>query len=149
MDTIRPWLYIGNYRDTIVYSSLHAAQINVLLTFAEPVTHPDISCHYLAVEDGISLDQEILSNGIARLQDAYTNNQRVLVACGAGISRSATFAIAILKEVEQLSLLEAARVVHRIRPSIAPHYALWLSLCTYYDEDIPYLTLIRELPSQH
>lgn len=145
MDAIRPWLYIGKYRDTIAFSSLQAAQIHVVLSFAEPVTHPTILCHHLAVEDGVPLNRDLLQTGLGYIREAHSHNQRILVACGAGISRSATFAIAALKEAEQVSLLEAAQAVHKARPSILPHYALWQSLCTHYNEDVPYVTLIRQL----
>ena len=69
--------------------------------------------------------------------------QVVLVACGAGISRSTTFAIAALKEAEQLTLRDAAQIVRRAHPGGMPHLALWESLCTTYDEQIDYLDLLR------
>lgn len=56
----------------------------------------------------------------------------VLVACGAGISRSTTFAIAALKEAEGVSLLEAARIVRPAHFDGMPHPALWELLCHYY-----------------
>ena len=145
MDMIRPWLLIGKYRDTISRSDLQAEQIQALLTFAEPVAHPGIVCRYLSVEDGVPLNLEVFEIGRAFIQYCYCNNQRVLVACGAGISRSATFVIAALKEMEPIGLLEAAQSVYQARPTIFPHYALWASLCTYYHEDVPYRTLIRTL----
>ena len=145
MDTIRPWLLIGKYRDTISRSYLQAEQIQALLTFAEPVDHAGIVCRYLPVEDGVSLNLAVFETGRAFIQDHYRNNQRVLVACGAGISRSAIFVIAALKETEQLGLLEAAQSVYQARPSIFPHYALWESLCAYYHEDVPYRKLLRIL----
>ena len=65
-------------------------------------------------------------------------NRNVLIACGAGISRSAAFAVAALKEVEQLSLLDAFRVVRQHHPQALPHPAIWESLCTYYQEVVPF-----------
>jgi protein-tyrosine phosphatase len=65
----------------------------------------------------------------------------VLIACGAGISRSATFAVAALKEEEGLSLLDAYRVVKSGHPGAMPHFALWESLCGYYQEDVPFRAL--------
>ncbi len=145
MDAIRTWLLIGKYRDTLSQSYLQFQQIQALLTFAEPVTHPNIICHYLAVEDGVPLDPGTLRKGLAFIHDHYQNNHRVLVACGAGISRSATFVIAALKEIEQISLIQAAQTVYQVRPSILPHIELWNSLCTYYAEQVPYLTLVQSL----
>ncbi|NJK66452.1 MAG: dual specificity protein phosphatase family protein [Microcoleus sp. SU_5_3] len=149
MDAVRSWLLIGKYRDTLSRTYLQSQQIQALLTFAEPVEHPGIICRYLAVEDGVPLTTQVFETGLAFIDHHYRNNHHVLVACGAGISRSATFVIAALKQTEQLGLLEAARVVSQARPSILPHYVLWQSLCNYYHEDVPYLTLVRALQPKH
>ena len=149
MDAVRSWLSIGNYRDTLSRTYLQSQQIKALLTFAEPVEHPGIICRYLAVEDGVPLSAQVVETGLAFIHDQYCNNHHVLVSCGAGISRSAAFVIAALKQTEQIGLLEAARVVARARSSILPHHALWKSLCDYYHEDVPYLTLLRALQTKH
>jgi protein-tyrosine phosphatase len=60
--------------------------------------------------------------------------QTVMVACGAGTSRSTSFAIAALKEAESYTQREAAHVVRRAHPGGMPHVALWESLCAYYAE---------------
>ena len=68
----------------------------------------------------------------------------MLVACGAGISRSSTYAIASLKEIEDLGLLQAFHEVRALHTEALPHPELWKSLCAYYEEDVPFLTLLRE-----
>ena len=67
----------------------------------------------------------------------------VLVACGRGVSRAATFATAALKEAEGLSLLDAFREVNTVRREARPHPALWESLCTYYGEAVPWVDMFR------
>ncbi len=67
------------------------------------------------------------------------------MACGAGISRSATFAVAVLKETEGLSLLEAVQTVKKYHPESLPHPALWESLCAYYGEEVPIISMLNAL----
>jgi hypothetical protein len=143
METIRPWLHIGKYRDTLNRSLLNGYQIGAMLQLAEHVQHPQIATLYLPVEDGVPLASELLQRGITFVQAAYQHQHKVQIACGAGISRSATFATAVLKEIEELSLLEAITIVKYHHPDAMPHPALWESLCTYYGEAVPYLTLVR------
>ena len=71
----------------------------------------------------------------------------MLIACGAGMSRSVVFAVAVLKEAEGLSLLKALQVVKHYHPESLPHPALWKSLCAYYHEETSIdrmLNVIRE-----
>jgi hypothetical protein len=137
MDAIRPWLYIGKYRETLDASLLAANEIGALLLLAEEVTQPGITSLYLPVEDGVPLPGDLLRQGVDFVLSAKAQGQVVLIACGAGISRSAALAIAVLKEAEGLGLLEAVSVVGKHHPESLPHPALWESLCIFYDQDIP------------
>jgi hypothetical protein len=143
MKTIRPWLSIGKYRDTLNLVLLRSHRIGAMLQLAEHVQHPQIATLYLPVEDGVPLAGDLLQRGVDFVQSAYQQGQHVLVACGAGISRSAAFATAALREVEGISLLEAITVVRHHHPDGLPHPALWEALCGYYGEPVPYLTVIR------
>lgn len=51
MNRIRPWLYIGKYRETLNRRLLAVNQIQAMLLLAEPVEHPGITSLYLPVED--------------------------------------------------------------------------------------------------
>ena len=143
MHRIRPWLLIGNYRETLDQNLLAANQIGALLHLAAPVRPPGITSRYLPVEDGEPLDLAMLQQGVAFVLAQRAAGSAVLVACGAGISRSTSFAIAALKEAEGLSLIDAARIVRRAHPDGMPHPVLWDSLCAYYGEQHNYLTLVR------
>jgi protein-tyrosine phosphatase len=68
--------------------------------------------------------------------------RKVLVACGAGISRSVSFSIAALKEEEGLSLLDAYAAIRAVHPDALPHPALWESLRQYYGESTTYLMMV-------
>jgi protein-tyrosine phosphatase len=114
-----------------------------LLHLAARVEPPGISTLYLPIEDGEPLDAATLRRGVDFILAERAAGKAVLVACGAGISRSTSFAIAALKEAEGLALLATAREVRRLHPAGLPHMALWSSLCQHYQEPDDYLALIR------
>ena len=145
MNEIRPWLYIGQYRDTLDRYSLGLHRIEAMLQLAEAVKQPGIAALYLPVEDGEPLPFEKLRQGTDFVLNEKREGYRVLIACGAGQSRSATFAIAALKESEDLHLFTAWQAVKLRHPDALPHRALWESLCRYYDESIPFLRLCDPL----
>ena len=143
MNRIRDWLYIGKYRETTDLQLLQSTGISAMLLLAEAVELPGIASLYLPVEDGVPIPVELLEQGIAYALECRLNRKTLLVACGAGISRSAAFAIAILKISENLSLENAFREVRRCHPETLPHPALWRTLCDRFGETIPYMTLIK------
>jgi protein-tyrosine phosphatase len=141
--SIRPWLLIGKYRETLDHDRLARARVGALLHLAAPVEPLGITTLHLPVEDGEPLEARVLRQGVEFVLAQRAADKTVLVACGAGISRSTSFAIAALKEAEGLSLLAAAREVRRLHPDGLPHIALWSSLCLHYQEPDDYLALIR------
>jgi protein-tyrosine phosphatase len=145
MDAIRPWLYVGKYRETLDANLLSARQIGAMLQLAEAVNHPNITSLYLPVEDGVPLPSGLLRQGVGFVLSERDCGQTILVACEAGISRSVAFAIAALKEAEGLSLLEAAQIVKKKHPESLPHPALWESLCVYYDEEVSIHEILKKL----
>jgi len=122
VNKIRPWLYIGKYRDTLDFRLLKSRNITAMLLLAELVEHDGIASYYLEVEDGEPLPADKLQIGLEFVKEQKQQGKNVLVACGAGISRSATYAIAALKEIEGLSLLEAFREVKQTHPDAMPHW---------------------------
>ena len=145
MDMIRPWLYIGKYRETLNRTLLAKSDIKAMLLLAELVEHPGITSLYIPIDDGVPLDPKLLRKGVDFVRMEKEFNHTVLIACGAGVSRSAVFAMAALKEVEELPLLDAIQTVKQHHPEAMPHFVLWESLCTYYSEDIPFLTMLKHI----
>lgn len=141
MDQIRPWLYIGKYRETRDYHLLTSHEITAMLLLAELVEQEGITSCYLAVEDGEPLPIEMLKKGVDFVVTKRQQGNTILVACGAGISRSATYAIAALKEVEGMTLVEAFHEVKRTHPESMPHPALWATLCEYYNEPVSWVEI--------
>jgi predicted protein tyrosine phosphatase len=145
MDAIRPWLYVGKYRETLNASLLAARNISAMLHLAEKVTHPRITTLYLPVDDGVPIPEHLLRQGVDFVLSAKQRGQTVLIACGAGTSRSTAFAVAVLKQAEDLSLPQALRVVSLHHPGTLPHPEIWRSLCSYYHEDVPILDMWNAL----
>jgi protein-tyrosine phosphatase len=143
MQRIRPWLLIGKYRETIDQALLMQARVDALLHLAAAVEPAGIVTRYLPIEDGAPLAAATLRTGVDFVLAHRDAGSTVLVACGAGISRSTTFAIAALKEAEELPLLQAARIVRQAHLNGMPHPVLWESLCSYYSESHDYLALLR------
>jgi len=144
MDQIRPWLFIGAYRDTLNQSYLAFKSIKAMLQLAERVELPNIVSLYLPVEDLAPVSSKHIRQGVGFIREHKQKGNRILVACGAGINRSSAFSAAALKEEEGLSLLEALKEVKRHHPESMPHEPVWESLCAYYNEPIPYLDIMRQ-----
>ncbi len=143
MDRLRPWLYIGKYRETLNHHLLAANQIEAMLQLAELVEHPGIISLYLPVEDFEPIPPDLLRQGVDFVRAEKRQGHRVLIACGAGINRSTAFAVATLREEEGLKLLDAFREVKRRHAEAMPHRSVWQSLCRYYEEDIPFEKLLN------
>lgn len=143
MDQIRPWLFIGAYRDTLNRSYLDFKFIQAMLQLAEKVEQPNIVSLYLPVEDLAPISSNHIRQGVDFIREHKEKGNRVLVACGAGINRSSAFSAAALKEAEGLSLFDAFKQVKHKHPESMPHEPVWDSLCSYYNEFIPYLDVMR------
>lgn len=143
MDEIRPWLFIGRYRDTTNPGYLHQKNIRAMLQLAEFVEQPEIDSLYLPVQDMAPVSWNHLRQGVDFIRQHKQKGNRILVACGAGINRSSSFCAAALKEEEGLSLFEAFKEVKKNHPESMPHEPVWESLCNYYEEKVPYLEVMR------
>lgn len=151
MYQIRPWLSVGKYSETLLPELLHHHGVTAMLQLAAPVQQVGIESLYLVVDDGVPLHPVVLERGIKFARARKAEGRHLLVACGAGISRSSTFATAVLKEEENLSLVDAFQEVVNAHPYAMPHPELWKSLCAYYGEMTPFLTVwkrFRALPGE-
>jgi len=132
MHKIRDWLYIGKYRETIRRSLLENYNIGAMLHLAEDVRHDDIETLYLGIDDGMPVKQDILKQGIDFLIEQKAQDKVLLSACGAGISRSTTFAMGILMHEEKLDIWEAYQTILDHHPDALPAYPLVVSLGEYF-----------------
>ncbi|MBC8139202.1 MAG: dual specificity protein phosphatase family protein [Fibrella sp.] len=143
MDKIRDWLYIGSLRDTQNLAALEESGISAVLQLAGASPQKGIVSYLLPVEDGEPLAASVLREGLSFVADQRQKNKRVLIACAAGVSRSATFAVAALKEAEQIPLLDALRMLVAAHPETLPNPILWRSLCDFYSESVALVEMVR------
>jgi protein-tyrosine phosphatase len=106
---------------------------------------PGIASLHLAIEDGVPLASLVLKEGLDFVARHKREGRTVLIACGAGQSRSVAFGIAALIEEERLTLMDALRTIVSNYPDAEPHQALWESLCRHYGEEIPYFDMLKAL----
>jgi protein-tyrosine phosphatase len=149
MDEIRPWLYIGKYRDTLNKNNLDFKSIQAMLQLADPVEQKGINSLFLPVEDMGPTSHTLIKQGVDFILAEKEKGHKVLVACGAGINRSTAFCMAALKEVEGLSLLDAFKEIKKRHSASMPHEPVWESFCRYYNESTPYLELMKISAQYH
>lgn len=143
MNAVRPWLHIGKLAETLNRPLLDYCEIGAMLQLCRPVEQEGIISLYLPIEDGVVLSTKTLEVGVEFVREQKKSGRTVLVACGAGISRSATFVVAALKEEEGISLLEALKEVCAAHREAMPHPVLWKSICDYYGEPTPFAEMVK------
>lgn len=143
MKAIRDWLHIGNHNDLKSLAQGNQAPIDSILNLAGDLEIGNKTTLFLDIEDGKPLKEGDVITGTEFLLREYYKGRKILIACGAGISRSATFCILLLREVENLSLIEAYRSIKSVYPKALPHPELWESVCGFYDELFDYPALLR------
>ena len=143
MDIVRPWLVIGKLAETLHTEILAQNQIGAMLQLAEAVPQEGIASLYVPVMDGEKLTPEKLQRGVTFVREQKAQGKVVLVACGLGVSRAATFATAALKEEEGLTLHDAFEAITAARREARPHPELWRSLCDIYGETVSYPEMLK------
>lgn len=137
MFQVREWLFISNYRDSQNAALLQKHNVGALLCLAERIEHPAVAVLYLPVEDGQPIQREKIARGVAFLREQKALGRRAASACGAGISRSTTFAIGALMEEERISWQDAYSSILRHHPQAMPHASLMQSLLEYTGQEVP------------
>lgn len=142
MQQITDWLYIGNYSDLISDHLKNNHSIHAVLNLAESLELPFNDVLFLDIDDGVPLKDEDTVKGLEFLLNQYYEKKVILVACGAGVSRSATFCTLVLKEILDITLIEAFKIVKQKHSKALPHPALWKSVCEVYDEEFKYVEVL-------
>ncbi|XP_053318442.1 dual specificity protein phosphatase 16 [Spea bombifrons] len=124
---ILPHLYLGCQRDVLNKELMQQNEIGYVLNASNTCPKPDFICesHFLRVPVNDSFCEKILpwlDKSVDFIEKAKASNGRVLVHCLAGISRSATIAIAYIMKRMDMSLDEAYRFVKEKRPTISPNF---------------------------
>lgn len=145
MYAIRDWLYVGKYTETRSRALLRIEGITAMLQLAEEAIQPDMASLYVPMVDGLPAPFEVFDTGLAFIRAQKAAGQRILVACGAGISRSVTLTMAALMEHEHLELFDAYRAVLEHHPDAFPHFELVISLAAYHGQTLDTQTVMHEL----
>ncbi|XP_040004158.1 dual specificity protein phosphatase 16 [Xiphias gladius] len=124
---ILPHLYLGCQRDVLNKDLMQQNEIAYVLNASNTCPKPDFipESHFLRVPVNDSFCEKILpwlDRSVEFIEKAKASNARVLVHCLAGISRSATIAIAYIMKRMDMSLDEAYRFVKEKRPTISPNF---------------------------
>ncbi|XP_056373884.1 dual specificity protein phosphatase 16 [Hyla sarda] len=124
---ILPHLYLGCQRDVLNKELMQQNEIGFVLNASNTCPKPDFICdsHFLRVPVNDSFCEKILpwlDKSVDFIEKAKASNGRVLVHCLAGISRSATIAIAYIMKRMDMTLDEAYRFVKEKRPTISPNF---------------------------
>ncbi|NXF05910.1 DUS16 phosphatase, partial [Smithornis capensis] len=124
---ILPHLYLGCQRDVLNKELMQQNDICYVLNASNTCPKPDFipESHFLRVPVNDSFCEKILpwlDKSVEFIEKAKASNGRVLVHCLAGISRSATIAIAYIMKRMDMSLDEAYRFVKEKRPTISPNF---------------------------
>ncbi|KAG7456339.1 hypothetical protein MATL_G00251180 [Megalops atlanticus] len=124
---ILPHLYLGCQRDVLNKDLMQQNGIAYVLNASNTCPKPDFipESHFLRVPVNDSFCEKILpwlDKSVEFIERAKASNARVLVHCLAGISRSATIAIAYIMKRMDMSLDEAYRFVKEKRPTISPNF---------------------------
>ncbi|KAM8907842.1 dual specificity protein phosphatase 16 [Spinachia spinachia] len=124
---ILPHLYLGCQRDVLNQDLMQQNDIVYVLNASNTCPKPDFipESHFLRVPVNDSFCEKILpwlDRSMDFIEKAKASNARVLVHCLAGISRSATIAIAYIMKRMDMPLDEAYRFVKEKRPTISPNF---------------------------
>jgi protein-tyrosine phosphatase len=134
MFRIRDWLYVSGYPVASNKATVKKHDINSMLQLFEPIKMAGVESLYLHVEDGHPISHDHIKDGVGFVLKQHKKGKRVLITCGAGISRSVTFATAVLREVEGISLEAAYRDIRKRHQQALPDHIHWNSLREYYGE---------------
>ncbi|KAG7473795.1 hypothetical protein MATL_G00099600 [Megalops atlanticus] len=124
---ILPHLYLGSQKDVLNKDLMAQNGITYVLNASNTCPKPDFICesHFMRIPVNDNYCEKLLpwldkTNDF--IDKAKVSNCRVIVHCLAGISRSATIAIAYIMKTMGLSSDDAYRFVKDRRPSISPNF---------------------------
>ncbi|KAJ3596597.1 hypothetical protein NHX12_003002, partial [Muraenolepis orangiensis] len=124
---ILPHLYLGSQKDVLNKDLMAQNGITYVLNASNTCPKPDFisETHFMRIPVNDNYCEKLLpwlEKTNQFIDKAKVSNCRVIVHCLAGISRSATIAIAYIMKTMGLSSDDAYRFVKDRRPSISPNF---------------------------
>ncbi|KAK9516917.1 hypothetical protein VZT92_024825 [Zoarces viviparus] len=124
---ILPHLYLGSQKDVLNKDLMAQNGITYVLNASNTCPKPDFisDSHFMRIPVNDNYCEKLLpwlEKTNEFIDKAKVSNCRVIVHCLAGISRSATIAIAYIMKTMGLSSDDAYRFVKDRRPSISPNF---------------------------
>jgi protein-tyrosine phosphatase len=119
-------LYLGNSKNAADLSCLQDLGTTCVLNVTPQLTGHHETCGITykqipATDNGHQNLKQYFEEAFEFIEEARNNGLRVLVHCQAGVSRSATIAIAYIMKYQQKSMVEAYKMVKAVRPIISPN----------------------------
>ncbi|XP_037373252.1 dual specificity protein phosphatase 8 [Talpa occidentalis] len=133
---ILPHLYLGSQKDVLNKDLMTRNGISYVLNASNSCPKPDFICEsrFMRVPINDSYCEKLLpwlDRSIEFIDKAKLSSCQVIVHCLAGISRSATIAIAYIMKTMGMSSDDAYRFVKDRRPSISPNFNFLGQLLEY------------------
>jgi hypothetical protein len=119
-------LFLGGMEDAEALAQANPYQIVTVVTLChEPVVHRVSGIRYLhfPVRDARPISIAWLNAILTSIEDGMARG-RVLVHCGAGMSRAPTVVAALLDRIGFLGFARALSYLEELRPAVAPSKAL-------------------------
>lgn len=138
MNQISPWLYIGDANDGKNLAAIDAAGITAVWNATRetdgfpPEAKARIAYWKLDQDDGAPIAVEKLDLFAAWLAIQGIHARHVLVHCGAGVSRAATFATLALMLTSGMGWEDCLAHVRAARPIVNPHELLKESVLIWW-----------------
>ncbi|CAM4572027.1 unnamed protein product [Lepidochelys olivacea] len=146
---ILPHLYLGSQKDVLNKDLMTQNGISYVLNASNSCPKPDFICdsHFMRIPINDNYCEKLLpwlDKSIEFIDKAKVSSGQVMVHCLAGISRSATIAIAYIMKTMGMSSDDAYRFVKDRRPSISPNFNFLGQLLEYERS----LKLLKALKAQ-
>ncbi|KAJ8417066.1 hypothetical protein AAFF_G00282930 [Aldrovandia affinis] len=149
---ILPHLYLGSQKDVLNKDLMAQNGITYVLNASNTCPKPDFICesHFMRIPVNDNYCEKLLpwlDKTNEFIDKAKVSNCRVIVHCLAGISRSATIAIAYIMKTMGLSSDDAYRFVKDRRPSISPNFN-FLGQLLEFEKDLRLMMALSSGPGK-
>lgn len=131
MDFVRPGMALGTRFEAENARLLTLYRIDAVLSLVPANVPASVEVLNLSLSDGMPIPGGVLERANAFISGCAARNQRILVHCEMGLSRSPAVLAGYLVERERIPLDRAIAEMRQVRPLVQPHPALVRSVTAY------------------